>query len=147
MCVDAYPASQSRAEIMSGLESIHGRLVGLSITGEMWVDGSFLTKKEEPDDVDVVVIAPSVFFDHGSTRQIAYLDWLSEPSTTEDRKALFSCHTYAFAQYSAPHVNEPLYLATRAGYADAFGHSVVAREPKGIAVVSLYVAPKAKEDA
>jgi hypothetical protein len=58
MCVEPYPSSQRRPEIMAGLESIHLRLIGLSITGELWVDGSFLTKKEEPDDVDVVLFAP-----------------------------------------------------------------------------------------
>jgi hypothetical protein len=45
---------------MAGLESIPLRLIGLSITGELWVDGSFLMKKDEPDDVDVVFFALSV---------------------------------------------------------------------------------------
>lgn len=49
MCVDPYPESRTRPEVMAGLQSIYGRLGGLAITGEMWVDGSFLTAKMDPE--------------------------------------------------------------------------------------------------
>lgn len=135
MCVEAYPNSQLRSEIMTGLESIYSRLIGLNITGEMWVDGSFLTQKEEPDDVDVVVFVPSVFFDAGSSRQQEFLNWLGDAKSQV--KALFSCHSDSVAEYDSRSAYYPLYLATRSNYEDIFGHSVATREPKGIITVSL----------
>jgi hypothetical protein len=126
---------------MAGLESIYGRLVGLGISGEMWIDGSFLTKKEEPEDVDIVVFAPCEFFDKGTEQQSEFLNWLSDDR--DKVRTLFSCHSGAFAQYGdADSHMRPLYLATRMDYADKFGHSVATRESKGIVIVPLVIPAK-----
>jgi hypothetical protein len=122
---------------MAGLESIYGRLIGLGISGEMWVDGSFLTKKEEPEDVDIVVFTPSEFFDKGTEQQVEFLNWLSDDR--DKVRALFSCHSAAIAQYSEISFMHPLYVATRTDYADKFGHSVATRQPKGIVVIALVI--------
>lgn len=124
---------------MAGLDAIHVRLLGLEISGEMWVDGSFTTKKQEPDDVDIVVYAPSEFFDNGTAEQQAFLNWLSDDK--DKVKTLFSCHSAAIASYSTARPNMfALYEATRRDYLDKFGHSVTTREEKGICVVPLFVA-------
>jgi hypothetical protein len=127
---------------MAGLDSIYGRLIGLSVAGEMWVNGSFTTKKAEPDDVDIVVYVPAVFFDKGTEQQREFLNWLSDDR--DKVKALFSCHSAAIAEYvenQGP--MHSLFLATRGDFADKFGHSVATREPKGIAVVPLAIAKAA----
>lgn len=133
--MDAFVGSLVRREIMAGLDSIYGRLGGLAITGEMWVNGSFMTQKPEPDDVDIVVYAPATFFDGGTVKQREFLNWLADDRDTV--RALFSCHTAAIAEYPAGSIMHALYIATRGDYADKFGHSVVTREPKGIAVIPL----------
>ena len=57
-CVDAFPLSQTRLEIFTGLEEVIRELQRLGITGELWLDGSFLTRKIDPDDIDLVLGVP-----------------------------------------------------------------------------------------
>ena len=40
---------------MVGLRAMVGLLTADGIRGNLWIDGSFVTKKLEPDDVDVVL--------------------------------------------------------------------------------------------
>jgi hypothetical protein len=55
LCVAGFPLSIRRDPIMLALEAMCTAISVTLIKGEVWVDGSFLTKKIEPDDVDVVV--------------------------------------------------------------------------------------------
>lgn len=50
-----FPDSFTRPAIMTHLEQIVGRINGSGINGEIWVDGSFLTEKLNPEDVDVLL--------------------------------------------------------------------------------------------
>jgi hypothetical protein len=120
-------------------------VIGLGISGEMWVDGSFLTEKDEPEDVDIVVFAPSKFFDEGTERQIEFLDGLASDRDTV--RKLFSCHSGAIAQYDEKNVNWPLYMSSRNDFEDKFGHSVATRQPKGIVIVPLVISSKARDAA
>jgi len=139
ICVNAFPDSLRRPQIMAGLDAIHLRLLGLEISGEMWVDGSFTTQKQEPDDVDVVVYTAAEYFDKGTQEQQDFLNWLSDDK--DKVKALFSCHSAAIAYYPKSRPNMcALYEATRNDYLDKFGHSVTTREEKGICVIPLFVA-------
>ena len=55
LCVTAFPLSTTRADVMEGLQSVVGRLERERVYGELWIDGSFLTNKINPNDVDVVL--------------------------------------------------------------------------------------------
>ena len=109
-------------------------LLGLALLARCGWTGSFMTKKHEPEDVDIVLYAPVEFFE-GTQEQQDFLNWLADDRDTV--RNLFSCHTAAIAVYPEDRAMYPLYMATRNGYADAFGHSVITREPKGIASVIL----------
>lgn len=56
LCVVGFPLSKRRESIMRALESLLAELSGVSIRAEVWINGSFLTKKIDPDDVDLVVV-------------------------------------------------------------------------------------------
>jgi len=56
LCVDGFPFTRTREDIMGALMSILSRLDDLGIHAEVWIDGSFLTKKDDPNDVDYVVV-------------------------------------------------------------------------------------------
>lgn len=64
--VDAFPHDKRRLTLYLKLEEFIQMLLVAEIPCEVWLDGSFLTRKEEPDDIDVTVI-----LDHGAN------DWLS----------------------------------------------------------------------
>jgi|SRR5215470_6790553 len=55
MCVDAFPLSSRREPIMRSLEGMCTAISLALLRTAVWVDGSFVTEKIEPDDVDVVV--------------------------------------------------------------------------------------------
>lgn len=57
MTVTQFSASARRPAIFSDLMRLHGDLAGFGLVGELWVDGSFMTAKEEPDDVDLSFIS------------------------------------------------------------------------------------------
>jgi hypothetical protein len=50
-----FPDSFTRPAIMTHLEQIIDRINASGIRGEIWVDGSFLTEKLNPEDVDVLL--------------------------------------------------------------------------------------------
>ena len=55
VAVDRFPQSFTRDSIMKNLESIVTRINQSAIKAELWVDGSFLTEKLNPEDVDVLL--------------------------------------------------------------------------------------------
>jgi hypothetical protein len=55
LTVDRFPYSFTRHSIMTSFESIVARINQSGIAGQIWIDGSFLTEKPEPEDVDMVL--------------------------------------------------------------------------------------------
>ncbi len=56
LCVSNFPLSQRRAPLMNVVKDVLLSLSIEMIPAEVWIDGSFLTQKIEPDDVDLVVL-------------------------------------------------------------------------------------------
>ena len=55
LCVDAFPLSSSRAHLMRGLRALVLALSESGVHADLWIDGSFVTKKLSPSDIDVVL--------------------------------------------------------------------------------------------
>jgi hypothetical protein len=55
---------------MAGLVTILERIRNLGIVCEIWLDGSFLTEKIEPDDVDFIVFAPMAILEPESPEKL-----------------------------------------------------------------------------
>jgi hypothetical protein len=62
MTVDRFPYSFTRPAIMTHLENIVARINRSGIVAEIWVDGSFLTEKLEPEDVDILMAIDAATF-------------------------------------------------------------------------------------
>lgn len=131
MCVDAFPSSDTREAIMAGLASVFEALQKEEITGELWVDGSFLTEKIDPRDVDVVLRLEPSFVDEASEDQLAVIDWLRI-----DLKTDYQCDSYVFVEYPKGHDLEGEGERIRDYWIKQFGFSR-GDEHKGIAVLSL----------
>lgn len=89
-CVDAFPLSRTRGQIMKGLEAVVGRLTTGGIVGTLWIDGSFLTQKIDPEDVDLLLRLPGDFLENATAEQQAAFDWYAE----DDRKTSDHCDCY-----------------------------------------------------
>lgn len=136
LCVDNFPLSKRRRQIMAGFEAIYDQAVSLKITGQVWVDGSFLTKKIEPDDIDFIFVIPAEFYDSGTPEQVAFIDWLID--NEDEPKKEFYCHTDVVLSYQQDHPEYPNFSATLETWERRiYGLSVSSKEPKGIAVLDL----------
>ena len=99
ICVLSFPLSNSRKAIMDGLVQFVQRMVDAKIPGDLWVDGSFLTEKIDPKDVDlVVVIDGDAVYDHGMLEQRDAIDW-----AIDNQKATLKCDSYVLMEYPVGH--------------------------------------------
>ena len=69
LCVDNFPNSETREPVMNGLEYVVYRLTEAGICGDLWVDGSFLTEKIDPNDVDLLLHIKPDFYDVATHEQ------------------------------------------------------------------------------
>lgn len=54
LLVDGFPESTSRAIIAAGFTNLRSDACACKLAGVQWVDGSYVTDRADPDDVDVV---------------------------------------------------------------------------------------------
>lgn len=77
LCVARFRDSRSRPAIMSGVRLIYDRLRKAGIDGELWIDGSFVTSKPDPVDVDMAVRFQAQQVDDGPKAMYEALKWVS----------------------------------------------------------------------
>ena len=66
-CVATFPLSSTRPGLMANLDSAIARLNSAGVPGEVWIDGSFLTAKIDPADVDLVLRTSAMWFENDAT--------------------------------------------------------------------------------
>jgi hypothetical protein len=131
-CVDQprFNGSTTRDGIMTRLENAIGRLVDASIVGEAWADGSFLTEKPNPEDVDLSLRVDGDFYDNASREQRAVMHWLTE---------IWDCEKidgYLHLEWPFGHFFYDLGQENYKNWQEQWGFSRRG-DPKGIVVVEL----------
>ena len=116
---------------MDGLESVIARLANDGVEGQLWVDGSFLTEKIDPEDSDVVFVFTDAFAQQATPVQIARIKWLED-----DLKFGYRCDSYFFVEYPPGHPRSGYGEWMRAYWIKQFGFSRT-NELKGMAVVPV----------
>ena len=53
--LNGFPNSSTRKTLLDGLESFVEQLQKVGVPIELWIDGSFTTEKENPNDIDMVL--------------------------------------------------------------------------------------------
>lgn len=132
ICVNRFPDSITRPGIMDGLEAVVGLLNATGFHLEVWVNGSFMTHKFNPDDSDITAKVRGEEYDAASVQQQEQLNWFNATDLRPDYK----CDCYVFPEYSDGH---PLYdfgQWRRAYWLEKFGYSR-AEDPKGLAVKQI----------
>ena len=114
MFVEAFPASKVREQLFDQWVRHRLALQSMLPLQAQWIDGSFVTDKVDPGDVDLVCMfdGPALDLVPPSTQAIAQL-MLSGSST----KAIWGIDTYVLASYPEEHPNHEFYLMRR-GYWD-----------------------------
>lgn len=133
-CVDAFPLSSTRDRIMTCLEHITGVLSDAGMKGKLWVNGSFLTNKIDPDDSDVVLCMKSDFADNMTPEQQEVDRWFAD--VNGNLYQWLKCHTFSITRWPEGHPNFEVGEWNYAYWLRQWGFSR-ADLPKGIAVVEL----------
>lgn len=131
LCVTPFPDDSTRREIARSVLFIIDRLALNGVTGEAWIDGSFLTDKPDPGDADIVFFAPREQYNHGTARQQDALAWVGE-----NLRGSFPCDTYVVLVTPPDSPLYALYQSQRDYWLDFFG-SDKQGVPKGIAVLKI----------
>ena len=135
LCVSRFEDGARRAAIFAGVERLYATLAGGGAVGDLWLDGSFLTEKRNPDDCDTAFRVERSALDRYSDEQKLILIWLT--GNRDEIKRDFLCVTYPFIDY---HIGDRYYgdsdLHLRSYWAGWFGCSRRG-ELKGIAVLRL----------
>lgn len=131
VCVDSFSLSVSRRPIMDGLREFVKTLTDAGQAGKLWVDGSFLTEKIDPDDVDVVLPCDGQSYNSGPPEYRKMVDWV-----IANQKATLKCDSYVFFEYPQ---GAPLHVEGewwRVYWHAKWGFSRE-EDPKGIVVISF----------
>ncbi|NOT42958.1 MAG: hypothetical protein HOP13_20970 [Alphaproteobacteria bacterium] len=80
LCVARFAKSVTRALCMERLEQVLVLIQKSGIRGEIWIDGSFVTDKLNPDDVDVLLVVNAHDLAGFSDTQKQFLSWFASTS-------------------------------------------------------------------
>jgi hypothetical protein len=127
--------SSTRSQIMKNLWIVAGCLCRWRIHSDLWIDGSFLTEKIDPPDVDFMVVMPDGFLNSVSPEQEAVLNWLCE-DTSQPAKAIFQCDSYSLYCTNSADPGYSDFLRQDAYWKKQFGESRRG-DPKGMALIHL----------
>lgn len=130
--VDDFSTSKTRRAVFSGFLDVVVKLNASGIVGKLWLGGSFLTEKIDPEDVDYVLCVSSGDYDHDPKKR-AIADWAVDDARWTDN----SCDAYLLVEYSAGHPRAAYTRDRRAYWIDTFGRAFVSKKEKGIVVVHL----------
>jgi hypothetical protein len=90
LCVEYFPASTSRPQMMGTIAMI-GRLVNeASIPARLWIGGDFLTERENPQSCSVAIVLVESVYTSLSTDQHEFFEWFRNSSLVDQYK----CETY-----------------------------------------------------
>ena len=130
--VRSFRLSTTRRNHMASLRAIFAWLADVHIAGELWIDGSFMTRKIDPSDIDMILRLRSDEFESRSKR-----DALNN-IVSDDIYNRMKCDIYLLLEH--PESDTSSFVKSqkqRRFVIRTFGHQVKNRQPKGIAVVNL----------
>lgn len=123
-CLTPFAGSETRPTLTRQLEQFINELRGLGLKGELWLDGSYVTDKPNPGDVDLVYVPdiaclPALQANHARVHLLfAQLG----------AKALYNCHAF---------LADPDDADNLAYWRGLFGFCHDAKTPKGMIVITL----------
>ena len=70
LAINSFPGDPTRTRLFDGLQQLLSELEMYRVEGELWIDGSFMTEKDGPSDIDVVLRVRVDHYDasHGETQ-------------------------------------------------------------------------------
>jgi hypothetical protein len=115
--VDEFQESKTRKIIFEGLEAFLTNLSNfIDASFDLWVDGSFVTNKLNPNDIDVVLIIDAfILAQKGKEIEILF--------KSNTAKLEYLVDAYTIAKYDELDSKYPLFQIEKAYWANWFGYS------------------------
>lgn len=134
LCVQNFPLSKTRNEIMQGFQRIVGDLERLQIRADIVVDGSFLTQEIDPDDIDFAVVVSPEFYESCSQEQMRYLEWIRDEFSI---KTTHLCDCYLCIEYPQRHAEYFDGIQNREFWVNLYAESVIYKQKRGVAILRV----------
>lgn len=95
LCVDhpRFSLSSTRRRIMRNLATLVEGLRAVGVSGSLWVDGSFLTEKMDPEDVDLLLYMEDRIYQSFTAAQKDDIRWLDDNREIKDEYDC-DCHIH-----------------------------------------------------
>ena len=117
-----------RRRLAAQLRMFITELKRINVRGDLWIDGSYATKKPEPADVDLALLIPRVVLSAMSDTQLKRLSFLTDKENREYVRAKWQVDFYVF---------EASDLKRRSYFIDLFSRNPDKFNRKGIPYVQL----------
>jgi hypothetical protein len=119
--VQVFPGSVTRADLFRGWRRRRGDVAAIAEFAMEWVDGSFVSLKQDPADVDVVTVTDGAVLDalDVATRQ-RYLDLFASPVRS---KLAMGCDSYLLVMRPAGHPGHASYVLQEAYWQKWWSHT------------------------
>lgn len=100
----------------------------------LWVDGSFLTEKVDPDDIDLILEVDQAVYDSLGLDALMFITNIpKQPLHDEPRKL----HTFFLKNAPIGHPEHLLYLVFRKQWYYDWGHALLSKQEKGIVILEV----------
>lgn len=135
LTVEAFPASTTRDALWQSLDLLVAELRSHQLLpARLWLDGSFLTEKIDPDDIDLCI---EIEADRMNAAPPPSAKFLHQLADHELRLAPRKLHTFLIPSAPAGHPDRINYLALCKRWERDFGIALVSRVKKGIALLEV----------
>ena len=127
LCVSRFPISTTRQPLWEGLQQFLWFFSINNLKTELWINGSYLTEKINPEDCDLVATVDGERLDYDPP----YHDAIMEITNSQaDVWSKIRCHVFFRPVWPADHPQYQLGEAARKRWRKTFGRSLVKRTPK-----------------
>lgn len=135
LCVESFPDSVTRPAIFEALSSGIEYLRDTGVPGKLWIDGSFLTDKPDPNDVDILLVLTDTELEQASQKAREAIQWFI---TQPPGDSLCDTYTLVLSPLTETGMTRRQWLShwNYSRWIGFFGFSRL-RSPKGIAVIAL----------
>ena len=136
LCVTAFSRSATRGKIFQGLQFLIHQLIALKIPVDLWIDGSFVTKKPDPSDCDLVMHADGQILDTLTPSQAGFVRMINDPVTRVGFKLAYHCDCFVVPRFPIVDVRYGFGETERLRWLSFFGGTRASGQ-KGLALVKV----------
>ena len=134
IAVTKFPLSHARPIIMEGFQRIVQMLNREIITGDLIIDGSYLTQEIDPKDIDFTLCVSPQFYEGSTATQRQLMDWIGDDLTIRDTCL---CDCYLCVEYPEHHEEYFDGIQNRLYWTKLYRFSPVLKLERGIGVIHL----------